>query len=149
MEIDNTVLTPTLIQGGIHRDDRGSLTYNNEVDLSAIKRFYTIQPAPDKLRGWQGHQIEQKWFTAVRGAVLVLLVRPDDWTNPSFSLKPIEVVLKEGTGDVLHVPAGYATAFKPITPDASIGVFSDLTLEESSADSYRFDEKMWYYETFM
>lgn len=153
MENQRTIIEPKMITGGVHRDDRGSLVYNNEFDLSAsgqgVKRFYTITPTPYTLRGWQGHRVEQKWFFAAKGMVRVLVVQPDDWENPSFNLTPQEFVLKEGTGDVLHVPAGHATAFVALTDDGSIGVFSDLPLEESHADSYRFPENRWYYESFM
>ena len=139
------------IQGGVHQDERGALVYNNDFDLATagICRFYTIQPAGERLRGWQGHRIEQKWFSAVRGNILVLVVAPDDWKYPSASLKPQEFLLKAGTGDILHVPAGHATAIKALSPGATVAVFSDLDLDASTADSYRFDSSLWYVESFM
>ena len=148
MESQANQNSPTVIPGGIHKDERGAIIYNNDFDLSLAKRFYSIQPTAHRLRGWQGHKREQKWFTATRGSLLVLVVQPDDWENPTFGLKPLEYILNAERGDVLHVPGGYATAFKPITPDAMVSVFSDFTLEESLKDSFRFDERMWYYETF-
>lgn len=141
----------TLIPGGIHQDPNGALVYNNDFDLAEAGacRYYTVQPSGEKLRGWRGHRIEQKWFSAVHGNMLVLVVAPDDWQHPSPSLKPQEFILKAGTGDILHVPAGHATAFKALSPGATVAVFSDLDLDASTADSYRFDSSLWYVESFM
>lgn len=76
--------------------------------------------------------------------MLVLVVAPDDWMQPSEHLEPLSFTLQAGSGDILHVPSGYATAFRPLSPAASIAVFSNLSLEESIADSYRFDSSLWY-----
>lgn len=141
--------SPVVIEGGRHEDERGTLIYNNNFDLSAckIKRVYSIHPK--ELRAWQGHKKEQKWFMTVEGSIKLLVVKPDDWENPSFNLEVVEYILKASEGNVLHIPAGYATGVKAITNDAKLMVYSDFTLEESLNDDYRFDRDLWYYETFM
>ena len=49
-----------LIQGNISIDQRGVLKYNNDFDLTEIKRLYIIQnDSKNIIRGWQGHKIEQ------------------------------------------------------------------------------------------
>lgn len=153
MENTKNINAPSIISGNVHTDERGSLVYNNNFILNdserAIKRMYFIQAKPYKLRGWQGHKLEQKWFFAAKGSLKLLVVQPDNWENPSHNLKPMEYILKEGTGDYLHVPAGYATAQLNITEDAVLGVLSDFSLEESQADSYRFDSNMWYFDSYM
>ena len=138
---------PQIIKGDTHTDERGTLVYNNSFDTTPVKRYYCIQPT--QFRAWQGHKKEQKWFSSVKGNIKILLVKPDNWEHPSFNLKVEEFTLKENTGDILHVPAGYAIGIKPLTPGASLGAFSDFTLIESQNDSYRFDKDLWYYETFM
>ncbi len=55
------VLKPKLIKGNLYTDARGSLAYNNDFDLSLVKRMYTIQNKTiDIQRGWQGHKIEKR-----------------------------------------------------------------------------------------
>lgn len=58
-----------LLEGKRHEDVRGVITYNNDFEASNIKRIYTIENhSTDFVRGWQGHQIEQRWFVAMKGA---------------------------------------------------------------------------------
>lgn len=138
---------PVLIKGNKHIDQRGILIYNNDFDLTEVKRYFTIEPST--LRAWHGHKKEQNWISIVRGAALILLVKPDNWENPSHSLPVSEYILKEEDGDVLFIPGGYISGIKSITKDTKLGVFSDFTLEESKNDDYRYDKERWYFETFM
>ncbi len=137
--------SPLLIKGGHHEDERGRLIYNNNFNLFSfnIKRCYSIMPKG--LRAWQGHQKEQKWFMALEGIILLLVIKPDNWENPSFDLKVNKYILKANDGDVLHVPEGFITGMKPITTGATLMVYSDFTLEESLKDDYRFDKERWHY----
>ncbi|WP_209331968.1 WxcM-like domain-containing protein [Lunatimonas salinarum] len=138
---------PILIAGGIHADGRGSLIYNNNLPQLGfdIKRFYVIEPTG--MRGWHGHRNEGKLFTVVNGLVKILLVEPDDWSEPSFDLPVTEYVLSSN-GDTLYVPGGYLTGMKCITESGSVLVCSDKTLEESLEDSYKFSPEYWYVESF-
>jgi dTDP-4-dehydrorhamnose 3,5-epimerase len=142
-------MKPNFIKGGEHIDERGAVVYNNAFNLSElnIKRCFSIQPA--QFRAWHGHKKEQNWFMATSGAVMVMVVKPDNWENPSYDLEVEEFILKADKGEILHVPGGFVTGIKSITEDANLLVFSDFSLAESQKDDYRFDKERWYYETFM
>ncbi len=57
---------PLSIKGGRHIDERGTLTFFNNFDMSPVKRFYVIDhPDTTIVRAWQGHKVEQKWFYVV------------------------------------------------------------------------------------
>lgn len=73
-----------LLIGNRYEDSRGILTFNNEVNLSSIKRIYTVENASlDFIRGWQGHKIEQRWFACMRGVFDISVIKVDDFVNPS------------------------------------------------------------------
>ncbi len=59
-----------LLKGASHEDSRGTLFYNNDFDATVIKRIYIIEnQGTAVVRAWRGHQIEQRWFSAVKGGV--------------------------------------------------------------------------------
>ena len=73
-------IAANLIQGNISRDQRGVLKYNNDFDLTEIKRLYIIQnDSKNIIRGWQGHKIEQRWFTSLSGIFKINLIEIDNW----------------------------------------------------------------------
>lgn len=136
---------PAIIPGKSHHDERGTLLFNNDFDMSPVRRFYSIaHPDTVVVRAWQGHQLEQKWFWVQEGAFEIALVRPDNWTSPSPSLPVQAFHITAAMNSVLHVPAGFATGFKATSPDSRLLVFSDLSLEESAKDDYRFDKDLWH-----
>ena len=52
---------------------KSKLDNNNNFDLSSIKRIYFIENKNTSiLRRWQGHKIEQRWFSAVIGSFKIL-----------------------------------------------------------------------------
>ena len=60
---------PGIIQGGQHVDARGKLTFFNDFDMGAVKRFYVIEhPDTETVRAWQAHKTEQKWFHVIAGS---------------------------------------------------------------------------------
>lgn len=133
-----------LITGGIHTDMRGTVTFVNDFDFKGVDRFYTIRAhRPYELRGWRGHQIEQKWFTVVKGTILIAVVKPDDWTLPACNLPVERFVLSETTPSVLHVPAGYATASMALTDDSILVIFSSGSIEDTEKDDYLFPVNTW------
>lgn len=75
----------------------------------------------------------------------MLIVRPDDWENPSTDLEVKEFVLSDNSTGVLHIPSGYPNEFRALKPNSKVVFFSDLTVEKSSNDNYRFDQNLWYY----
>jgi dTDP-4-dehydrorhamnose 3,5-epimerase len=141
---------PNIIKGGIHRDKRGQITFFNDFDLTDIKRFYVISnhnsPVTNhnQVRAWQGHKIEEKHFYCTAGSFLICAVLIDDWDHPSQDLKPTTFVLNEQSPQVLYIPPGYANGVKALGSDSKLIIFSNLSLEESAADTYRFDPSLWY-----
>ena len=128
-----------LIEGNIFRDKRGLLKYNNEFDLSEIKRLYIIQnDNKNIIRGWQGHKIEQRWFTSILGIFKINLIQIDNWEKPSQSLIYKSYILDSEKLCVLHVPPGFVSSIQSLTIPSKLLVFADYRLNEIN-DNYRYD----------
>jgi dTDP-4-dehydrorhamnose 3,5-epimerase len=138
-------MVPRLIQSGKHTDQRGTLSFFNELDLSEVKRMYVIEhPDISVVRAWQGHKKEQKWFFVTEGSFKVVLIQPDNWESPSADLSAQEFVLSSLQPAVLQVPGGFLNGFQALEAHSKMIVFSDASVEVSKADDYRFDKKRWY-----
>ena len=132
-------LVPKVIKGNSHKDDRGALTYNNQFDLTAVKRIYIIDNATLNIkRGWQGHKIEQRWFSAVKGSFKISLIKIDNWDIPSTNLLCKEIQINSKTLDVLHVPKGYVSCIQALEKDAKLLVMADYLIGEIK-DEYRYN----------
>lgn len=126
-------------------DKRGGLTFFHSWDLSKIKRTYIIEhPDTNIVRAWQGHKMEDKWFVSIQGEFKILLVQPDDWTNPSANLEPTTFTISSNEFKVLYVPGGYASGIIATKPNSKLMIFSNFTTQESKEDDYRFDKSLWY-----
>mgnify|MGYP003599543433 FL=1 len=131
-------MQPQIIKGNHHKDDRGTLTFNNDFNALGIKRVYTIEnESLDFLRAWQGHQIEQRWFSAVAGSFKIKLIEIDDWKNPTKDLPILEFILNSENLDILHVPRGFATSIQYLEDHSKLLLFADYQLGEIQ-DEYRF-----------
>jgi dTDP-4-dehydrorhamnose 3,5-epimerase-like enzyme len=131
-------MLPKLIQGNSHEDARGTLIYNNDFDAAAIKRIYLIEnQSSDVIRAWRGHQIEQRWFTAIKGSFKIQLIAVDDWNTPLKKSKRLEFVLHSKKLDVLHIPAGYVSSIQSLEEEAKLLVMADYLLGELK-DEYQF-----------
>lgn len=129
---------PSFINGNNHQDNRGNLKYNNNFNLSQIKRMYVIENANIHLkRGWQGHKIEQRWFSAVAGKFKIMLLKVDNWENPSVNLELITFEINSVNLDVLHIPAGYITCIQAKEENSKLVVMADYVLGEVN-DEYKF-----------
>lgn len=136
---------PFIIGGDKYTDDRGTLSFVNDFDLGGIKRFYLIEHSNvDIVRAWQGHQVESKWFYVVEGSFLIAWVKIDNWENPNSSLQASYKILSARKSEILAVPAGFANGFKALTQGAKLIIFSNLTLEASAKDMYRFESSRWF-----
>jgi len=136
---------PKIINSGQHIDNRGKLSFFNELDLQEVKRLYIIEhPDPHTVRAWQAHKREQKWFFVIEGCFKIVLVQPDDWDNPSEDLPAHEFTLEAKSNQVLYIPGNYANGFKALTPGSKMMVFSDFTVEESAGDNFRFNNALWF-----
>ena len=140
------MVRPSLIEAGKHQDERGILSFFNDLSLTPVQRMYWIdQQRTDIIRAWQAHRIEQKWFIAAAGSFLVAVVQPDDWNRPSADLPVQTFVLEADKPAVLHIPGGYANGFRALKADSRLMVFSDASVEQSRADDFRFDKDLWFH----
>ncbi|ALU74184.1 WxcM-like domain-containing protein [Tenacibaculum finnmarkense genomovar finnmarkense] len=120
-----------ILSGGNFSDQRGTLTFNNDFDMSAVKRIYTLQnTTTDFVRGWQGHTIEQRWFSCLQGSIKVQCIELDSSEEPNKDLPIEEFILSSESLDVLHIPAGYVTAIQTLSNDAKLVSMSDYKLGE-------------------
>jgi dTDP-4-dehydrorhamnose 3,5-epimerase-like enzyme len=132
-------MEPKLINGNYHSDLRGTLLYNNDFDTSLIKRIYIIEnESPEFIRGWQGHQIEQRWFSVVSGKFKIQLIKIDDWEKPSVNLEVLTYLIDSEKLNVLHVPKGYISSIQSLELNSKLLVMADYLLGEIK-DEYRYD----------
>jgi dTDP-4-dehydrorhamnose 3,5-epimerase-like enzyme len=130
---------PILLKGGNHQDERGNLEFNNAFDASDVKRMYTISNSESNpVRGWQGHQIETRWFTCVLGSFEITLVAVDDWEQPCITQKKQVFLINASSLDVLYTPPGYLTRLNMLEPNSKLVVMSNYAMGEVQ-DEYRFD----------
>lgn len=128
-----------LFKGNNHVDLRGTLFYNNDFDATAIKRIYVIENQTTHIvRGWRGHKIEQRWFSAVKGSFKIELIAIDDWGHPSKELKRDTFVIYAETMDVLHIPAGFITRIQSLEDGSRLLVMADYSFGVLD-DEYRFE----------
>ena len=114
-------MKPKLIKGGSHSDNRGNLTYNNDFDMSSIKRMYFIQNSSTSfVRAWQGHAIERRWFSVVKGSFEIKLIKIDNWEYPTKNLDIFSSVLNDQNLDVLFVPAGYVNSIQALEENSKL-----------------------------
>ena len=138
-------MKPKLISGGLFSDDRGNLRYNNDFNAKPIKRIYTIENnSVDFIRAWQGHKIEQRWFSAIYGSFLIKIIEPNHWESPSGINASFDFVLRKNTLDFLHIPGGYLTSIKSLEEDSQLLVLADYALGEIK-DEYKFPLEVFQY----
>lgn len=130
-------MIPKIIRGGFCKEKRGTLNYNNNFDASNIERIYVIENSLNFVRRWQGHKIEQRWFSAIKGDFEIQLIKVDDWDSPNKELEKTTLNLSDETLDVLHIPAGYITSIKSFKEGDKLLVMSDYKLGDID-DDYRF-----------
>jgi hypothetical protein len=127
-----------LQKGNFHTDERGTLRFNNEFDASVVKRIYTIENhSLEFVRGWQGHKIEQRWFSCMDGKFEISVIEIDDFENPSKDLIRNVYELSADTLDFLHVKSGCITAIQAKEPNSKLLVLADYKKGEIE-DEYRF-----------
>ena len=130
---------PKIIKGNSYSDSRGTLIYNNLFDASEIKRMYIIQNSSTEVfRGWQGHKIEQRWFSSVQGEFEIHLIEVDNWEIPSKDLQSIKYNLDSDKMNVLHVPPGFVSSIRSKESASKLLAMSNYGIEEIK-DEYRYD----------
>ncbi len=126
---------PQIIKGGHFSDERGELSFNNAFNVSSVKRIYTIKNCDTQfIRGWKVHKIEKRWFAVMSGEFTISCVKVEDLEKNVKDLSIEEFKLSSQELDVLHIPAGYATAIQAKTDDAKLLSMSDYELGEVDDD---------------
>lgn len=127
------------IPGDIAQDQRGSIRFVNDFDLTAVKRFYIIENANTEIiRGWRAHRTEQRWFFVLEGGFAMSYVKVDDWEQPSRKLEVSEISWRASDNSVVHVPVGFATAFRALEPWSKLLVFADFDIEHAKDDDFTY-----------
>jgi len=126
-----------VIQGGEASDQRGSIRFVNDFDMTEVKRFYIIENGDSNIiRGWRGHKMEKRWFYVLSGQFKLSLVKIDNWANPNQDL-PVETMLISAIDQqVVVVPEGYATAFQAVESSSKLMVFANYGIENAKNDDY-------------
>ena len=135
---------PHLYEGNLVIDDRGEIGFVNDFNFEGVKRTYWVTTHRTGFpRAWHAHRREAKYFMAVRGTMLVGLVKIDDWEKPSKDSKVSRYVLSSSKPSVLYAPPGYANGFMSLTQQAQMIVFSTSSLSESENDDIRYPARHW------
>lgn len=119
-----------VIEGNIHRDERGVVRFVNDFDMTRVVRMYCIEPKLGVVRAWQGHKKETKWFYAVKGSFVVKVVEMKTRLMNQYVLTELE-------SQVLKIPGGNYNGFEALEECSVLMVFSDFGLEESKRDDFR------------
>lgn len=133
-----------LIKGNIHKDQRGIVRFVNDFHFENVKRFYSItHPDTSTIRAWQGHKLETKYFYVTKGSFLINWIQIDNWQQPSKDLETNTHTLSDSESEILIIPPGHVNGFKALEPDSTMIMFSDMLLEDSKKDDYRFPVNYW------
>lgn len=131
-------MKPELILGGKYADFRGALLHNNNFDCSLVKRIYVIENVDTSfMRGWQGHKVQQRWFTAMQGSFKIQLIKIDVWECPSKKTNVDSYIIDSEKLDILHIPKGYITSIQSLSDKSRLLVMADYSLNEIS-DEFKF-----------
>ena len=137
-------MKPKLFEGGVSVDKRGSVSFNNNLLLTKIKRFYIVKNNKKNfVRAWHGHKIEAKYILCISGKAKISAVKIRNFNKPSKKSKIFSWILDNKTPNVVYVPPGYANGSKSISKDMKLIIFSTSTLKQSLKDDFRFPEKFW------
>ena len=138
------MLKPKIFQGGISFDKRGSVSYNNSLELKKIKRFYIVKNKKNNfVRAWHGHKLEAKYILCIKGKVKVSAVRIKDFKKPKKNSKVYSWIIDEKKPSVIFIPPGFANGTKSLLKGTKIFVLSTTTLKGSLNDDFRFKENFW------
>ena len=137
-------MNPKQFKGAISIDKRGSVSYNNNLKLKKIKRFYIVQnKKKNHVRAWHGHKKEAKFIFCIQGKAKIAAVKITNYNEPSKKNRPFTWVIDSKIPNVVYVPPGYANGSMSLTKDMRILVFSTSSLKQSIKDDFRFPSNYW------
>ena len=119
-------------------DDRGLLTFSNDLSIEHFKRFYI-----NFIRAWHGHLLVSKVFIPLEGTFKIGVSHPDDWNKPNKDQEPKTFIISSLNRQALLVPPGNYNGLQNLTAHNRLLVFSDKLLSESIADDYRLKFDFW------
>lgn len=132
------IMSPEVHKGASHTDFRGTLFFNNNFDASKIKRIFIIENENNNIvRAWQGHKIEQRWISALKGSFKIQLIAVDNWSAPSKNIEKFNFILHSDQLDVLHIPGGYISSIQSLEEESKLLVMADHFLGEIE-DEHRY-----------
>ncbi|MFD1062567.1 WxcM-like domain-containing protein [Winogradskyella litorisediminis] len=135
---------PTLIKGGVFKDQRGKLDFFNDFDAKQIKRIYFTTHFDTKvIRAWQGHKVESRWFVCTNGSFQIKLVEIDNWQNPSNNLPIKEFKLSANSKQILHIPNGFVNGFRALEDNSQLMIMANYEFGEIENDEVRFNYNKW------
>ena len=125
-------------------DDRGSLTFCNDLVVKDFKRFYVVENhSVNFVRAWHGHLLESKIFIPLEGTFRIAITKPKNWEAPSKDEETEVYYLSSLDRKALLIPPGYYNGLQNLTVENKLMVFSDKSLEESLGDDYRLNFDFW------
>lgn len=119
-----------VVEGNIHKDERGMVRFVNDFDMTKVVRMYCIEPKLGVIRAWQGHKIETKWFYVAKGSFIVKTINMNTLEKKDYHLKDTE-------SKVLEIKGGHYNGFEALEEGSVLMVFSDFGLEQSKGDDFR------------
>lgn len=135
---------PEVLNLETYVDDRGVLSFSNKLDLSSVKRFYTVQNFQKNfIRAWHAHKKETKIFILLQGAFLISCVKIDNWKKPSKKSKVYKFFTSDENKKIIFVPSSYANGFMSLRDDSALLVLSNKSISDSTEDDFRFDSHYW------
>ena len=138
--------SPKIINATISFDDRGEIIHCNNFDFqkNKIKRFYKIQNNNiNFVRAWHAHKKENKFILILTGSLKVCTIKIDNWKNPSKDLNKSTFIINEKRPQILFIPGGYAHGTQNLTNNTKFIVFSNLNINESIKDDFRYESNYW------
>ena len=126
------MISPLLIPGHTFVDDRGVMVFNNNMDLSCIKRSYFMSGDKGMIRAWHGHKLESKIIQCVSGRVRICAVDMDGTIEDNIS-----TFYLTNNGSAVVIPKNHYNGIQFLSDNSSIIVYSSTTLQESKDDDYR------------
>lgn len=123
--------SPSSISGKSFIDERGKLFFNNDFNATEVKRIYIIENNKlDFVRGWQGHKIEQRWFSCMVGSFSIWVQPITNFEKDDQQREIFEFNLNSNQLDVLHIPSGYVTAIKSLEENSKLLAMLDYNAGE-------------------
>jgi dTDP-4-dehydrorhamnose 3,5-epimerase-like enzyme len=138
------IYKPQVLELNSSLDDRGIVSFSNDLNISNYKRFYTVKNHKNNfVRAWHGHKFEQKALWVLRGSFMICLVKISDWSKPNKKSKVNKYFISENQNKVIKIPSGYANGFMNLTKDSELIFLSNKSLQSSLKDDYRYPFDYW------